>query len=314
MKIIWNLTERVPSRGTVITVGTFDGVHRGHQEVIRGVVSDAKAMGIASAVVTFEPPPKLVFAPQEGEKIGVLTTIEEKIAVLKSLGVDYLIVANFTLVFADTPAEEFVRRDLVGRWGAKKVVVGADHMFGRGKEGTPELLERLGQELGFAVQVVPPLTIDGIPVSSTAIRRALSEGQVERAAVLLGRPYSFKGRVVEGAGWGRKLGFPTANLRPSSRYKLMPREGIYATRVQLGGRLLNSATYVGVRPTFDGTEKVAEVHIPGYSGDLYGRELEIHFYHFLRQDQKFDSPQELAEQIDLDVKQAITVLEQGGIP
>lgn len=261
-------------------------------------------------LITFEPHPRLVLA--NGEEISVLTTVEEKIEILEKTGLDHLVVANFTQAFAATSAEQFVRNYLVEKFHTRAVFVGPDHMFGRKKEGDYRLLQQLGQQSGFQVFNVEPIELNGKAVSSTLIRRLLSEGSVARAARLLGRPYNMQGRVVRGQGQGRELGFPTANLRPTSRYKLFPKEGIYAARVKIGDGLYDSAAYIGVRPTFNGTEKVAEVHVPGFNGNLYDRDIEIFFHAFLRDDQKFDTTAELAEQIKQDIQNAIHFLEHGG--
>lgn len=296
-----------------MTVGTFDGIHLGHRKIIDTVAQRAREQNLRSLLMTFEPHPKLVVSSNNAEEIKLLTTIEEKIQVLEQSDLDYLVVANFTQAFAATSAEKFVRHYLVEKCRMKAIVIGQDHSFGRGKEGNFQLLQKLGEELDFQVFPIEPIDVDGQVVSSTQIRRMLMEGRVDHAARLLGRPYGLQGRVVKGLGQGRLLGFPTANLRPASRYKLFPKEGIYATRVKIDDKLYGSATYVGTRPTFNGTEKVAEVHLPDFSGDLYGRDIDIFFHAFLRNDEKFNSTTELIEQINKDIRQAVQLLDHGGI-
>jgi riboflavin kinase / FMN adenylyltransferase len=313
LKILWNLTDKTPSTGTVVTVGTFDGIHVGHRMIIDTVVQQARENNLRSLLMTFEPHPKLVVSSNGTGEIKLLTTIEEKIQVLEQSGLDYLVVANFTRTFAATSAEQFVRHFLIDKCRMKAIVIGRDHVFGRGKEGTFHLLQQLGEELDFRVFSVEPVDVAGQLVSSTQIRRLLMEARVEQAALLLGRPYALQGRVVKGEGQGRLLGFPTANLRPPSNYKLLPREGIYATQVKIDDQMLNSATYVGNRPTFNGTEKVAEVHLPDFNGDLYDRDIEVFFHSFLRDDKKFINTTELKKQIDSDIRRAVQILDHGGI-
>jgi riboflavin kinase/FMN adenylyltransferase len=309
---IFKSTDVIPFDGTAITVGTFDGIHHGHQIIINKVKEQAKILGVQSLLFTFEPHPKTVVFKQGVPDIRLLTTIDEKIEVLETTGLDSLYVSLFDKTFAATTAEEFVRETLVKRLKMKSIIIGHDHAFGRNRQGNDELLARLGQELGFQVHTIEQISNENERISSTRIRHALHEGQADEAARMLGRSYSVSGTVIHGLQQGRELGFPTANLRPDSPFKLIPKVGIYATRVRIDNKIHNSVTYIGVRPTFDGTHKVVEVHVMDFDGTIYGQNITVYFEKFLRDDRRFASTDELVKNIQNDKNNAITYFANGG--
>ena len=284
----------------------------GHQKIIDNVKEQARRLGIESVLFTFEPHPKTVIQKSRFANIELLTTIDEKIEVLEQTGLGSLVISEFTKSFAAISAEEFVREMLVEKLKMKSIIVGHDHAFGRDREGSDELLFKLGQELGFQVQIVEQISNENDRISSTAIRQALRQGHVELAKRMLGRPYSLSGAVVHGEKQGKKLGFPTANIQPDSKYKLIPKPGIYATTVRIRGDVHESVTYIGVKPTFDGAHKVVEVHVHDFDDSLYDETITVYFFKFLREDRKFNSTDELAEMIKKDKYNATTFFANGG--
>ncbi len=285
----------------VVTVGNYDGIHRGQRIVLDRVVARARALGLPAVLVTFEPHPMAVLAPDQAP--ATLFTREQKSRLLDAAGVDLMAVIRFTAEFAATRAEEFVRDFLVARLGVRELYVGRQFVFGRNREGDLGLLTRLGEELGFLVCGLEEERADGEPVSSTRIRRALANGAVERAAELLGRPFSLTGVIVPGQNRGRGLGWPTTNLRPDG--ELLPLEGVYATRVEFEGARarLDSVTNVGRRPTVQGSgQRVVESHIFDFDRDVYGERIELYFHKRLRDEMLFRSVTELSAQIGRDVQ------------
>jgi riboflavin kinase/FMN adenylyltransferase len=276
-------------RGSIVTVGTFDGVHRGHWEVLREIVRRAESTGRRSVLATFHPHPLRVVRPQDAPPL--LTTPAEKREVLAESGLQYAVFLPFTPVLREYPARRFVEEILVGRLRMEELVIGYDHGFGRGREGGVDTLRGIGAELGFAVDVVEAVggDGDGEPISSSRIRRALAAGDVLAAARGLGRPYSVEGLVVHGEKLGRTLGFPTANLAVGDAEKMLPAEGIYAVRGWVGGEPLPGLLHLGPRPTFGSGEQRVELYLLDWSGDLYGRRVRVEFCARIRGVLAFDS-------------------------
>lgn len=294
-------------QATVVTVGTFDGVHRGHRDVLDRLVARGRALGLRTVLVTFEPHPMEVVNPAAAPLM--LTLGEEKREVLAESGIDYLAVVPFTPTLARYAAEEFVMRVLRERFNMEYLLMGYDHGFGRNREGDVEVLQALGAREGFRVEVVPPVSIgDGRPISSTSIRRAIAGGDLERAAHGLGRPYALGGRVVKGAARGRGLGFPTINLAPPSPRKLLPPQGVYAVRVQTPGGAHGGMLNLGPRPTFGDPSVGVEAHLFDTSGDWYGASVRVDFIARLRDTQKFATPAALVAQLRRDEDDARRVL------
>lgn len=298
-------------KDTVITVGTFDGVHRGHRDVIERLVARAHVLKIPSVLVTFEPHPLEVVNPAAAPLL--LTTHDEKQEVIAETGLDYLAVVPFTGELAGYSAEDFVERILRRCFRMRELLIGYDHGFGRQRAGNVDVLRTLGERDGFRVEVVEPVsTADGHSVSSTSIRRAVAGGDLDRAAASLGRLYSVSGRVIEGAQRGRTIGFPTVNLGPPPNRKLLPPEGVYAVRVQTPGGPLGGMMNLGPRPTFGDSATSLEAHLFDTDGNFYGSHIRIDFVARLRETRKFASAEQLTAQLrndERDARNALTLLQ-----
>jgi len=299
--------------GTVATVGTFDGIHRGHRAVLSEVVRRGRAAGRASVLVTFDPHPLEVVNPTAAPRL--LTLPDEKRALVAALGIERVEVIAFTTELARLGPEDFVRDVLRARFGMEELVLGYDHGFGRGRSGDVELVRRLGREDGFAVEVVAAVTDNGQPISSSLIRTAVAHGDLGSAARGLGRPYSLRGTVERGAGRGRTIGVPTINLTSPDPRKLLPPDGVYAVRVRLPGKgegekeqahggMMNQ----GARPTFGVHARGLEIHLFDYDGDLYGATVTVEWVDRLRDTQTFPSRQALVDQIERDAVAARSIL------
>ncbi|WP_420454414.1 bifunctional riboflavin kinase/FAD synthetase [Rubrivirga sp.] len=289
---------------SIVTTGTFDGVHRGHQAIVRYLVDRAREVGGVPTVVTFDPHPREVLT---GLHIPLLTTLDERADALEALGVERFVVVPFSRDLSLLEPEDYVADVLLGTVGMREIVIGYDHRFGRKARGDRALLERLGDRLGFTVDVIPEQIEGDVTVSSTEVRRLLAEaGDAARAAVLLGRPYRLAGTVVRGDARGRTIGYPTANVRPADPRKLVPREGVYAVRATLAdGATAGGMMNVGRRPTFetDGARTV-EVHLFDVDADLYGQTLAVDVVARLRDEQRFDGVEALVAQLGRDAQAA----------
>ncbi len=288
-------------RPTVLTLGVFDGLHLGHQLIVRTVVERARATGALPTVITFDPHPRAVLHPESSPPL--LQTLDQKVEGFGALGIEQTIVIRFDEKFSQIRAEDFLRDVVKERLQAKEVYLGCGFAFGHNREGNIELLKRVSEGLGFVADEVPEVQIRSQRVSSSKVRRLLAEGKVNLARRLLGRPYGVEGPVERGAERGRGLGFPTANLHPHNR--VIPRNGVYVTGTLIAGQWRRSITNVGVRPTF-GTdaEPSVETFVMDWAGDLYGDVVRVRFLHRLRDEQKFNSIEELTAQIQKDVRQA----------
>jgi riboflavin kinase/FMN adenylyltransferase len=284
-----------PDAGAVVTVGTFDGVHRGHREVLDDLTRRAELSGRRSVLVTFHPHPLRIVRPEAAPPL--LTPTPEKKLLLAESGVQHAVILPFTRELQQLSARDFVVRILLARLGMRELVIGYDHGFGRGREGSVETMRELGEEMGFAVDVVDAVRLNGEPVSSTRIRQALAAGDVREAARCLGRPYSLEGSVVHGQHRGRELGFPTANIAIADPEKMLPLAGIYAVFGWVGERRVPGLLHLGPRPTFPGDPPTVELYLMDFSGDLYGRELRIELCHHLREILPFDSVEALVAQM-----------------
>lgn len=289
-------------RGTVITVGTFDGVHRGHWAVLQEIQARARASGRRSVLVTFHPHPLQIVRPQDAPPL--LTTPVEKKEILAESGLDYAVFLTFTPALAAYEPRRFVEEILVGRLGVEELVIGYDHGFGRGRSGDADTLRAIGTELGFAVDVVGPVQAGEAPISSSRIRGWVAEGDMPRARSGLGRPYSIRGVVVKGDGRGRQLGFPTANLAGFPPDKLLPPPGVYAVRGVTRSGTYGGALHLGPRPTFQGAPPTVELHLLDFGGDIYGEEVRVDFVRRLRPVRPFDSASALVDQLRADVDEA----------
>jgi len=294
--------------GASVTLGNFDGIHLGHQALIKSAVNDAKRLGVRSAVLTFEPHPLRVLAPDRAPKM--LLTHKDKMQLLQSLGVDCVVIQQFDRFFAAILAEDFVRKYLHERLRAKKVWVGKDLRFGKGRGGDIDKLRLWGEQLGYAVGIVEPVMVCGERVSSSRIRELISAGDVAAVQPMLARHYFVSGRVVSGHRRGRELGFPTANI--ASRAEILPRDGIYATMFHLGDKLLPSVTSVGLNPTFGAGPRTIESYILDFDREIYGESVKLSFVARLRDEVDFTSVESLIEQIHVDVADARGILARLG--
>ena len=303
----------VPPAKAVLTIGNFDGLHRGHRAITEVVRQRASALGGTAVVFTFEPHPRKVLQAERAP--GLLLTLDQKLELLEGAGMDLVILEPFTEAFARTPPERFVRECVHERVRPLEVYVGYDFHFGKDREGSMRLLTEMGPHLGFAVTVIPEVTVGDRDVNSTRIRALLAEGAVSEAAELLGRPYAVRGRVGQGERRGRTLGFPTLNLVPES--EILPAHGVYAGHVRFldagdpaAGARFATVVNVGRRPTFkEADPALAEAHLLDFSGEVYGRRIEISFGHRLRDERRFAGPDALREQIARDVARARSLLD-----
>lgn len=295
--------------GTVITVGTFDGVHRGHWRVLEELRVAAGRAGMPAVLVTFHPHPLRVVRPDDAPQL--LTTPLEKKEILAESALDYAVFLPFTETLRTYPPERFVREVLMERLRMRHLVIGYDHGFGRGRSGDVDTLREIGGRLGFGVDVVDALRTDGDAISSSKIRAALRDGRVEEAARGLGRPYSLRGPVVRGDGRGRALGFPTANIQITDPHKLLPKEGVYAVCGTLRNGTHRGVLHLGPRPTFQGSPPSVEIHLFDFDQDLYGEEIRIDFCARLRDIHRFASSDELVAAIRSDCDRAMDLFETG---
>ncbi len=295
-------------RAPAVSVGNFDGVHLGHRALAEAVVREAQAAGGEAVVLTFDPHPSRVLAPDRAP--ATLMTIPQRAEALGALGIDRLAVLPFTRELSHEPPEAFARRVLAGALGARAVVVGFNFRFGRARAGDVAALKAFGDRLGFSVRAFPPVLYEGAPVSSSRIREALGRGAVEAARALLGRRYFVDGSVVEGVGRGRELGLPTANLDPLN--EILPGAGVYACLCSVGGesRRRPAVVNVGRRPTFGGGATLLEAHLLGFEGLLYGRALRVEFEARIRDEERFPDAGALLRQVRIDIETAGRVLEK----
>jgi len=306
LKVYQSLAEFNPLDCAVATTGTFDGVHLGHKKILGQLVQMAHKVGGESVLLTFSPHPRLVLQPDT--ELKLLTSLEEKIGLLEQTGLDHVIIHPFTKEFSRTPSLEFVREILVNQIGVKQLVIGYDHHFGRNREGSFDHLKEFGPIYGFDVEEIPALDIDEVNISSTKIRSALTEGDVELAATYLGHPYIIGGEVIKGDQIGRTIGFPTANLDINFQHKLIPADGVYAGYVRLNGEHHKAMANIGRRPTVGSTRRSVEIHLLDFEGDLYGQHLHFAVGHRLRDVMNFNGLDALKTQLTLDKEDALSKL------
>jgi riboflavin kinase/FMN adenylyltransferase len=297
----------------VVTSGTFDGVHLGHQKILNRLKEVAEKNNGETVLLTYWPHPRLVLNPED-DSVRLLNTFSEKAELLEKAGIDHLICIPFTRSFSEMRSADFIRDILVEKIGTRKLVIGYDHHFGKNREGNLMQLISVGPEYGFEVEEIPRQDIDDAAVSSSAIRKFLSEGAVKKAAQLLGRPYDLTGKVISGDQLGRQIGFPTANLSitetgdSDSKHKIIPAEGIYAVSVTIGDSLFGGMLYIGQRPTVGGTAQVIEVNIFDFDRQIYGETVQVQFLELIRGDQKFDSLELLKNQLFEDRRETLKIL------
>ena len=306
MQVYRDLSQLPNLPRPVVTIGTFDGVHLGHRALISRVGDLAKACGGTSVLVTFFPHPRSIIQPDA--ELRMLQTLDEKLEALADEGLDALVVVPFTREFSDIPAEAYVRDFLLRDLRPHTVVIGYDHRYGRDRSGDITLLRSMAEASGVRVIEIDEQDIDAIAVSSTRIRKALLAGRVEEAEQLLGRPYSLSGIVIRGDQIGRQLGYPTANLHVADATKLVPADGIYAIRVTRGDTVYGGMLSIGMRPTFNGTERRIEANLFDFSGDLYGETLQVSCLAWLRGEVRFEDRAALVAAMDQDRLQSLAIL------
>ncbi len=289
-------------RKVIFTLGMFDGVHLGHRFVLNHLSEVAEKEGGETAIMTFDPHPRFVLQPDTDFRL--LTTLEEKIQLLENFSVKHLFIQKFTKEFSRLTALEFVRDILVAKINIHSLIVGYDHQFGRNRDGNFEQLQVFSEMFDFNLYRLPPISEHGTMISSTKIRNKLEEGDISTANLWLGYPFMLTGKVVEGNKLGRQIGFPTANME-IDEHKICPKNGVYFVKVKVGKELFNGMMNIGMRPTVNGLKKQIEVHILDFDRDIYGEEIEVHFYERERDEQKFASVEELKQQLYLDRENTI---------
>ncbi len=309
MKVHYDI-ETLPSfRNAVVTIGTFDGVHAGHRQVIDKLKTEARAINGETVIITFHPHPRKVVASTI-LGIRLINTLDEKLELLDQLGIDHVVVVPFTDAFANQPAEEYVKDFLINRFHPHTLIIGYDHRFGRERKGDYLLLEKMATEMGYNLKEIPKHVLDEISISSTRIREALLEGKIEVADKLLGYEFFFSGTVVHGNKLGRKLGYPTANLHIEDEEKITPGNGIYAVYALPEGynQRLKGMMSIGFRPTVDGKNRVIEVNIFDFDEEIYDQTLKVFVKSYLRKEEKFNSLEDLVKQIGQDKIESLKVL------
>lgn len=297
-----------PLQGAVVAIGNFDGVHRGHRAVIAAALKRARKLKRPLAALTFSPHPRRFLRPQD--PLFQLSSERNKLRLLATTGLDGVVVMTFDASLAGTSAADFIEKILIGKFGIGGAAIGFDFHFGRNRQGSPAYLAEQGKRLGFAVDIVPPLEDEGRPVSSGAVRTALSQGKVVEATELLGAPWFVSGEVIQGAKRGRELGYPTANIKLDDSCAL--KHGIYAVRVGIGDMRYDGVANFGVRPMFGGGAPLLEAFLFDFDGDLYGQTLDVAFVGWIRPEQKFESVDALKRQMASDVMQARDALKRAG--
>ncbi len=310
MKVYKALSEFTRLSNAVVTIGTYDGVHLGHQKILQSVITSTKSFNGESVVVTFWPHPKKILGYKASQDVKYLSTLDEKIEMLEALGIDHLLIIPFNRSFSELSSAEFIQTVLVDTIGTKKLIIGYDHRFGKDREGSFAYLQKNSVSLGFEVKEIPRQDLNEVAISSTHIREALSIGAVKKATQFLGKPYELKGIVSKGKQVGRTIGFPTANLKVTDVDKIIPSDGVYAVQVLHKGQIFGGMLNIGFRPTVDGKNKTIEAHIFDFEHTIYGEELAIRFIDYIRAEQKFSSKEALQEQLEKDKIAAISVLKK----
>ncbi|HEX2866229.1 MAG TPA: bifunctional riboflavin kinase/FAD synthetase [Ignavibacteriales bacterium] len=306
MNVFTDISQVTEDKNTVVTVGTFDGFHLGHKEIVNRALGIASPLGARNFLVTFEPHPRSVVS--KDFELKLLTTLDEKLHLFEEAGIENVLVVNFTQELSELTSDEFFER-YIGKIGLRELVIGYDHRLGKNRDGDESKLREIGLRDSFGVSIVQAVRIQGDTVSSTKVRQAILDGNIEKANKYLGRNYSFKGTVVKGAMRGRTLGFPTANIASAKKEKLLPSKGVYVVEIVVSGSPKHGIMNIGMRPTFGDTpELITEVNIFNLNHDIYGEEVEVKVLARLRQEKKFSSKEELIRQIEEDKKEALNFI------
>lgn len=303
MDVFLDLDSIPQKQFPIITIGTFDGIHLGHQKLISHLLEKKKRYNGTAFLVTFEPHPQIVLN-NRNQPISILTTLEEKLEVLQQFPIDGVVVIPFTKKLSELSGQLFIKKILIDKIGMKDIVIGYDHAFGKNRSGNVETLREMSAEFGFQVNVVEPVSLDGQIVKSTSVRNALRNGDISKATAFLGRPYLITGKVSRGRGRGKTSLFPTANLKVSHPHKLLPKNGVYVAEAVLDEKKYQAIVNIGERPTFNEKDKTIEVHIFDFSKNIYNRTLRLNILSRMRDEIKFQSVESLKKQINDDIKMA----------
>jgi riboflavin kinase/FMN adenylyltransferase len=306
MKIYNKLSDFEPKGNAVVTTGTFDGIHVGHQKIIQRLREKAKEINGETVLLTFWPHPRLIISPND-DNLKLLTTIDEKTEILEKLGIDHFVVLPFTREFSELSSEKYIEEILLQGLGTKAMVIGYDHRFGKNREGGIDYLRQHSERFKIEIEEISRQELENITISSTKIRNAILTGDVKTANELLGRNYQFSGPVVKGRQLGRTIGFPTANIQVQKKYKLIPKNGVYATQVFLRNKQYKGIMNIGNRPTVEGLGRTQEVHIFEFSDDIYGETIKVEILEFIREETKFENIGDLIKQIELDCQSAKSI-------
>ncbi|MBS7564217.1 bifunctional riboflavin kinase/FAD synthetase [Mucilaginibacter sp. Bleaf8] len=307
MKIYHHIDDFTPLQNAVVTIGTFDGVHQGHRQIITRIREIADKTGGETVLLTFFPHPRMILHPED-QDLKLITTIHERAELLEQLGIDHMIITPFSRDFSNQSAEAYIRDVLVNKIGTRTIIVGYDHRFGKDRQGGLTELQQLAPQYGYEVIEIPEQDIDHVAVSSTRIREALLQANIEQANTFLGYPFFLTGKVIRGNQIGRQLGYPTANLLVEESYKLIPADGIFAVTVDVQGQKYQGMAYIGHRPTINGMTRNIEVNIFDFDQDIYNQIVRMNFIHFVRHDVKFSSLEGLKEQLALDRQSVLALL------
>jgi riboflavin kinase / FMN adenylyltransferase len=312
MKVHKQIDHLPQFRKAVITIGTFDGVHTGHQQIIQQLKDEAVAIRGETVIITFDPHPRKIIGPSD-KKIRLINTLEEKIELLTRQGIDHLAIVPFTEEFSRLTCDQYVQEFLIEKFHPHTIIIGYDHRFGKGREGDYHLLEKLSETFGYVLKEIPVHVLNSISVSSTRIRDAIENADIGIANELLGYSFFFEGRIMEGNKLGRTIGYPTANLKIQDEEKLIPGNGVYAVECEIKNlkpdevKQLKGMMNIGIRPTIEGAQRTIEVNIFDFRGDIYGKVLRVYVKKFLRSEQKFSGLDALKEQLGKDKKEALKV-------
>jgi riboflavin kinase/FMN adenylyltransferase len=306
LKIYSNLADYSSKNKTFVTIGTFDGVHIGHQKVLLNLINSAKKNSTSSVLLTFFPHPRMVL--QKNADIKLINTIEERIQLLKKTGLDILVIHEFTKDFAEETALDFVKNVLVDHLKISNLIIGYDHRFGKNREGNFDQLSEYGNIFGFEVNKISQQEIDHITISSTKIRKAIELGNIEEANRYLGYHFMLTGEIVKGKNLGEKIGFPTANLFIEETYKLLPKTGSYIVKSELENQTVYGMMNIGYNPTVKGKKQTIEIHFFNFNKDLYGKKIQIDVLKFLRDEQKFESVDDLKNQLEIDKQKSLEII------